>query len=310
MESSAIIFIAVLAYKFSSSDGSEKSILPSLGVLALAAQKLLPIMQQIFVSWTSLQSGKAGLNDILLLLNQQMPKNNIRSKDIFFRKSITLKDISFRYSKDDQWILHNVNLEIKKGQIVGVIGKTGGGKSTLIDILMGLLEPSKGSIFIDGIALNQSNYRSWKAHISHVPQFIFLADSSIKENIAFGVPAEEIDDNLINYAAEKAQLLDFINTLPKGYDTIIGERGIRLSGGQRQRIGIARAFYKKSEIIILDEATSSLDNETESSVMAGIEEIQGDITVIVIAHRLSTLKSCSKVFEIKNKTTYSRKLFS
>ena len=310
MESSAIIFIAVLAYKFSSSDGSEKSILPSLGVLALAAQKLLPIMQQIFVSWTSLQSGKAGLNDILLLLNQQMPKKNIRSKDIFFRKAITLKDISFRYSKDDQWILHKVNLEIKRGQIVGFIGKTGGGKSTLIDIIMGLLEPSKGSIFIDGIVLNQSNSRSWKAHISHVPQFIFLADSSIKENIAFGLPVEEISDDLINYAAEKAQLLDFVNSLPKGFDTIIGERGMRLSGGQRQRIGIARALYKKSEIIILDEATSSLDNETESSVMNGLEEIQGDITLIVIAHRLSTLKSCSKVFEIKNKTIYSHKLLS
>ena len=310
MESSAIIFIAVLAYKFSNSNGPEKSILPSLGVLALAAQKLLPVMQQIFVSWTSLQSGKAGLNDILLLLNQQVPEKNIKSNDVFFRKSITLKDISFRYNKDGPWVLHKINLDIKKGQIIGFIGKTGGGKSTLIDIIMGLLEPSKGSVFIDGSLLNQSNCQSWKAHISHVPQFIFLADSSIKENIAFGLPVEEINDNLINYATEKAQLLDFVNSLPEKFDTIIGERGMRLSGGQRQRIGIARALYKKSEIIILDEATSSLDNETESYVMNGLEGIPGNITLIIIAHRLSTLKSCSKVFEVKNKAIFPHKLLS
>ncbi len=308
MESLTIIFIAVLAYKYSSSNVSEKSILPSLGLLALAAQKLLPVMQQIFVSWTSLQSGKAGLNDILYLLNQEMPQKKISSNDIFFRKSITLKDVSFRYKNDQALILNKVNLDIKKGQIIGFIGKTGGGKSTLVDIIMGLLEPSKGSVFIDGSELNQTNCQSWQAHIAHVPQFIFLADSSIKENIAFGVPEEEINDNLLIYAAEKAQLFDFVNSLPNGFDTAIGERGMRLSGGQRQRIGIARALYKKSEIIILDEATSSLDNETESSIMSSLEAIKDNITLIIIAHRLSTLKNCSKVFEIKNKTIYPHKL--
>jgi ATP-binding cassette subfamily B protein len=183
---------------------------------------------------------------------------------------------------------------------VGFIGTTGSGKSTLLDIVMGLLLPTNGTLEIDGQPVTPTNNRAWQAHIAHVPQAIYLSDSSIEENIAFGVPKDQINHRRVKQAAQQAQIADSIESWPNQYQTFVGERGIRLSGGQRQRIGIARALYKQADVIIFDEATSALDNETEQSVMRAIELLSKDLTVLIIAHRLTTLRTCTEIFEIGN----------
>ena len=189
-------------------------------------------------------------------------------------------------------------MTIFKGSKVGFIGLTGSGKSTLLDVVMGLLEPTTGSLEVDGQAIMASNQRAWQAHIAHVPQAIFLADSTIEDNIAFGVPKDQIDFLRVQQAAQKAQIADSIESWPSRYQTVVGERGIRLSGGQRQRIGIARALYKQADVIIFDEATSALDTETEQSVMQSIEGLSKDLTLLIIAHRLTTLKNCTQIVEL------------
>jgi ATP-binding cassette subfamily B protein len=197
--------------------------------------------------------------------------------------------------------LNSIDLVIEKGSCVGFIGVTGSGKSTLLDIIMGLLEPTSGYIRIDDVVLKPLNYRSWQARIAHVPQTIFLSDSSIAENIAFGIPKEFIDQVWVREVSKQAQIASAIESWPKGYETIVGERGVRLSGGQRQRIGIARALYKKADVIVFDEATSALDSETENDVMQAIEGLKGGLTFLIIAHRVSTLKNCTKVVELADK---------
>jgi ATP-binding cassette subfamily B protein len=196
------------------------------------------------------------------------------------------------------YVLKQINLKIAKGSRVGFMGTTGSGKSTLLDIVMGLLQPTDGSLEIDGKTVSLLNHRAWQAHIAHVPQAIFLADSTIEENIAFGVPKDKIDLQRVRQAAQQAQIAESIESWPKQYQTFVGERGIRLSGGQRQRIGIARALYKKADVIIFDEATSALDNETEQAVMQAIEGLSKDLTLLIIAHRLSTLKNCTQIVEL------------
>jgi ATP-binding cassette subfamily B protein len=199
-------------------------------------------------------------------------------------------------------VLDSIDLNISKGSCIGFIGATGSGKSTLTDIIMGLLAPTKGSMLIDGELINDNNSRSWQKHIAHVPQSIFLADSSIADNIALGIPNDQIDFDRIKKAAERAQLADLIESWPKKYQTFVGEQGVRLSGGQRQRIGIARALYKKADVLIFDEATSSLDNDTEIEVMKAINDLNNDLnydlTIILVAHRLSTLSSCTKIVKL------------
>ena len=185
-----------------------------------------------------------------------------------------------------------------------MIGSTGSGKSTLLDIVMGLLEPTNGQILIDGVKIDRDNTLSWQSNLSHVPQSIFLSDASILENIAFGVEKNNIDIKKAKYAIVQAQLETFIESLPENYDTIIGERGVRLSGGQRQRIGIARSLYKQSNIIIFDEATSALDSKTEEATMEAINALDKNLTLILIAHRISTLKNCNTIIEIKNGTIF------
>ena len=196
------------------------------------------------------------------------------------------------------WVLRDVSLVIPKGSKVGFIGTTGGGKSTVLDIVMGLLAPTSGALKVDGQSVNEKNARGWQAHIAHVPQVIFLADASIAENIAFGVPIDRIDRARVRWAAKQAQIDDVILTWPDKYGTFVGERGIRLSGGQRQRIGIARALYKRADVIVFDEATSALDNETEKAVMQAIDGLSSDLTVLIIAHRLTTLKNCTQIVEL------------
>ena len=300
MEALGMILIAVLAYTLAQqADGIAKAI-PVLGALALGAQRFLPILQQAYSSLSGIQGGLASLIDILELLDQPLPNyaSQIAPKKLPFNYQIYLKQISFQYSHQTTWVLNDISLSIPKGSRVGFIGVTGSGKSTLLDIVMGLLTPTKGALEIDDQPINESNRRAWQAHIAHVPQSIFLADSSIEENIAFGVPKDQINFKQVREAAQKAQIEDLIESLPEKYQTRVGERGVRLSGGQRQRIGIARALYKQADVIIFDEATSALDNETEQAVMQAIEGLGVDITVLLIAHRVSTLRNCTLLVEL------------
>ena len=302
MEALGMLLLAGLVYSLAQQiDGVARAI-PVLGALALGAQRLLPVMQQAYAAWSSIQGSQASLQDTLDLLDQPLPAyaDQPASRPISFKRQINLKLLSFRYSPETPWVLDNVNLCIAKGSRVGFVGKTGSGKSTLLDIVMGLLSPTRGGIEIDEQPITMDNYRAWQAHIAHVPQTIFLADSSIEENIAFGVPKEQIDRERVRQAASQAQLADTIETWPRQYQTFVGERGIRLSGGQRQRIGIARALYKRADVIIFDEATSSLDNETEQAVMEAIEGLSEDLTILIIAHRLTTLKNCTQIVELGN----------
>ena len=300
MEALGMMLIAALAYSLAQQvDGIAKAI-PILGALALGAQRLLPVLQQVYFSWSNIQSGHAPLQDALELLDQHLPSyaNQPVSQPLTFKQNISLKQLSFRYSEQTPYVLKQLNLEIAKGSRVGFIGTTGSGKSTLLDIIMGLLQPTDGDLEIDGQKVTINNYRAWQAHIAHVPQAIFLADSTIEENIAFGVPKDQIDYKLVQQAAKQAQIAESIESWPKQYQTFVGERGIRLSGGQRQRIGIARALYKRADVIIFDEATSALDSETEYAVMNAIEGLSKDLTLLIIAHRLTTLKNCMQIVEL------------
>ncbi len=300
MEALGMILIAALAYSLAQqADGISKAI-PILGALALGAQRLLPVLQQAYGSWSSIRGGQASLQDTLELLDQTLPDyaDQPAAQPLPFKRNISLKQLAFRYSPQMPYVLKHLNLTIAKGSRVGFIGTTGSGKSTLLDIIMGLLQPTYGTLEIDGQPLVPTNNRAWQSHIAHVPQAIFLADSSIEENIAFGVPIDQIDPQRVRQAAQQAQIADSIESWPKQYQTFVGERGIRLSGGQRQRIGIARALYKQADVIIFDEATSALDNETEQAVMESIEGLRKDLTILIIAHRLTTLKNCTLIVEL------------
>ena len=302
IEALGMMLIAMLAYALARQpDGISKAI-PVLGALALGAQRLLPVLQAAYAAWSNIQTGQVSLQDTLELLDQPLPEyvDQPPAKPITFQQQIVLKQLSFRYTPQTPWVLKNVDLTIKKGSRIGFIGLTGSGKSTLLDVIMGLLESNEGTLEIDNQVITTHNTRQWQVHIAHVPQAIFLADSTIQENIAFGVPINKIDHVLVKKAAQKAQISDIIDTWPNKYNTFVGERGIRLSGGQRQRIGIARALYKQSDVIIFDEATSALDNKTEQAVMQSIESLGKDLTVLIIAHRLTTLQNCDQIVELGN----------
>jgi ATP-binding cassette subfamily B protein len=215
-----------------------------------------------------------------------------------FASKIEFDDVSFAYV-DDRYVLRDVSLAIRKGDRIGIIGTTGSGKSTLTDLVLGLLEPTMGRIQVDGRRLDSATMAGWQAQVAHVPQSIYLTDDTVARNIAFGVLADDVDMALVESAARSAGLHDFILALPEQYETRCGERGIRLSGGQRQRIGIARALYKRATVLVLDEATSALDNETEQAVMQSIAELSTDITVIMIAHRLTSLSECGRIFRVE-----------
>ncbi len=302
MEALGMLLLVALAYTLGQQEGGVGKALPVLGALALGAQRLLPVLQQAYACFTSIQGGRASLMDTLSLLNQPLPDHaEISSaRPLLFERSISIKNLCFRYSSETPFILNNLDIEIVKGGRVGIIGTTGSGKSTLLDIIMGLLEPSIGVLEIDGQVVSSVNNRAWQLHLAHVPQMIFLSDTSIEENIAFGVPRDKIDSQRVRQAALQAQISDTIDSWPEQYKTTVGERGIRLSGGQRQRIGIARALYKKANVIILDEATSALDSKTEDVVMNAIETFEKDLTIIIVAHRISTLKNCTQIVELEN----------
>jgi ABC-type multidrug transport system fused ATPase/permease subunit len=304
MESVGIILISAIAYFVivNNAEG-ELGLIPMLGVLALGAQRLLPVIQNLYSSWANMKGSERALIDVIAFLELPYPmaeSPDVRNcSKIDFNEMIEISDLCYSYSSKASLVFSNLNLSICKGERVGIIGATGSGKSTLIDIIIGLLEPTSGYLKVDGVVITASNSKSWQSHIAYVPQFIFLADTTILQNIAFGTPLDEIDIGRVKHAAVQAQIYDFINGLENGFDEIVGERGVKLSGGQRQRIGIARALYKKVSLIIFDEATSALDGKTEASVMNSIDGLDAELTVLIIAHRLSTLKKCSKIIDIE-----------
>jgi ABC-type multidrug transport system fused ATPase/permease subunit len=276
--------------------------LPFLGVIAFGFLRISPAISSIYSNWVLINSGKASLDYILYFFksSQSYLERDLVHTQISFKHSLALNNVSFRYNEKFPYVLKNLSLQINKGDKIGLAGVTGKGKSTLADIIMGLLDPSNGFVEVDGTKINQKNLKSWQSHIAHVPQTIFLSDSSISENIAFGIPEKEIDHEKVVHAARKAQISSTIEQWESGYNTLVGERGVRLSGGQRQRIGIARALYKDADVIVFDEATSALDNETELEVINAINSLSKDLTIIIIAHRLSTLKICDKIYELKD----------
>jgi ABC-type bacteriocin/lantibiotic exporter with double-glycine peptidase domain len=305
VEALGMMLIAGLAYVLTSASGAAgeaTNAIPVLGALALGAQRLLPVQQQIYSAYITIKGNQASTQDALDLLDQPMPEHAQAPpvRPMAFHNRITLKDVGFRYTPQGPWVLRQLNLEISKGSRVGFVGVTGSGKSTLLDLVIGLLTPTEGTLLIDNTAVTPQNTRAWQMHISHVPQTIFLSDTSIAENIAFGVPPQQIDLYRVKQAAEQAQIAQTIASWRNGYDTLVGERGVRLSGGQRQRIGIARALYRQANVIIFDEATSALDNETEAAVMQAVETVGRDITILIIAHRLTTLKNCDRIVELAN----------
>jgi ATP-binding cassette subfamily C protein len=288
------------------SDIATHDIIPLVSFFAFAGYRLMPSLQSVFNSFTTFKFNIAVLDKIHNdLINEKLESDeiSIRKKRIIplnFKSSIKLEKIYFSYPQHDNPILRDINLEIKKNNFVALIGTTGSGKTTLVDLILGLLTPQKGLFMVDDQKVTKENIKNWQANLGYVPQQIYLSDDSISRNIAFGLPDDKIDMEKIKKVSKMANIHDFIDSeLPEGYHTIIGERGVRLSGGQRQRIGIARALYHDPQILIFDEATSSLDNETEKEVLKAIHKVFKFKTLIVIAHRLSTVKEANKVYLIE-----------
>ena len=286
------------------SSGREfNNIIPSLSLFAIAGYRLLPSLQQIFFASSRIRFISEHLDSLcrdLKYLNTGNKSNDTTNK-ILFNKVINLENIFFNYPNSKKVILKNINLSIPISKKIGIVGTTGSGKTTLVDIIIGLLEPTQGILSVDKNIINNSNKRSWQKNIGYVPQNVYLSDRSIAANIAFGINIEQINQKDVEQAAISANLHDFIiKELPEKYNTIIGERGVRLSGGQRQRIGVARALYQKPKILILDEATSALDNSTEKKIMECINNLEYSTTVIMIAHRLTTVKECDTIFLLEN----------
>jgi len=283
------------------------NILPVLGLYGFAAYRMLPAAQNIYRSISQIKFSQQVLAilqpEFALEKHEDFTPLKLDSYKLKFENSISLENISFAYpNRLDQPVLKDMNLSITKNSSLGIIGKSGSGKSTLMDIMLGLLQPRQGQILIDGIALAEHNIMAWQNLVGYVPQSIYLADKSITENIAFGVPLAQIDFEQVKFVAKQAQIHEFImQQLPEGYASIVGERGVMLSGGQRQRIGIARALYKKPQVLFMDEATSALDNETEQAVNEAIQCLNGKMTMIIIAHRESAVARCDEILQLRTK---------
>ncbi len=300
IEALGLVVIALLAFNLARQPEGFQVALPLVGALAIAAQRLLPLLQQVYYGASNIDGGAQSLEDTLQLLEQPVPDTASAPEPapLPYEHSIECRDVGFRYRDDTPWVLRNLNLTLPKGSRIGFIGTTGSGKSTLLDIVMGLLMPTEGQLLVDGKAITDANALSWQQRIAHVPQSIYLSDATIAENIAFGVPREHIDMERVRQAAEQAHIAQPIAEWSGGYDVLVGERGVRLSGGQRQRIGIARALYKQADVLVFDEATSALDYETELAVIQAIEALGGDLTILIVAHRVTTLRRCDQVIEL------------
>lgn len=281
--------------------GDIRQVLPTLSVFTLAAYRLLPALQQSFLYVTTIRYNTPLLEDIYREFTdasgEWVPSHRV--EQIPFEQQIELQEVSYQYPGTSEPVLRGLNLRIPKNSSAAFVGSTGAGKTTLVDLILGLLRPQGGAILIDQVELTPQNISAWQKHIGYVPQDIYILDATLRENIAFGRPRGEIDDEAVVRAASVARIHEFILSLPRGYETTVGERGVRLSGGQRQRLGIARALYHNPSVLVFDEATSALDNETEEAVMEAINGLAGQKTILMIAHRLTTVIRCDTIFVLK-----------
>jgi len=296
-EAVAVVGLAVLVIIMVSSGDEIKDILPTLGLFAATAFRVMPSIGRVIASVQTIGYNKAFMKTVYS--DSLLPRDVSQSESshLSFKREIEVRNVSFKYASAHRPSLSGVNIKIGKGEAVGIIGASGAGKSTLVDVLLGLLSPEIGEILVDDVDI-QNNLRSWQDHIGYVPQTIYLVDDTLARNVAFGLPDDLVDHEAVARSIKAAQLDEFVATLPDGINTIVGERGVRLSGGQRQRIGIARALYNDPEILVLDEATSSLDTETEQGVMDAVKELLGTKTIVIIAHRTTTVSYCTKVYKM------------
>ena len=272
-------------------------IIPTVGLFAATSFKVLPSINKLVNSRQTLKVSRSTIETIHHDLGLSVSTNQAGLNSSFQFKAVEVAHLDFKYEQSENLVLSNINLKIVSGEAVGFVGQSGSGKSTLIDIMLGLLQPQNGSVLINGQSIEDQK-KSWQKTIGYIPQTIFLMDDSLRRNIAIGIADNEIDEVAILEALKSAQLEDFVASLPEGLDTVVGERGVRLSGGQRQRIGIARALYHRPSVLVLDEATSSLDTETEHGVMQAVQALQGDKTVVIVAHRLSTVEYCDRLYRL------------
>ena len=299
VEALGIMLIAGFAYMLVISTSGLTTVVPELGAMALGAQRLLPNLQLIYIGITNLRGQEQSVFDVIELLDQPIDEQNLSDLEpLMFKNQIQFENVGFQFQGDSPMVLKELSFSITKGQRIGFLGPTGSGKSTTLDLLMGLLTPSTGEISVDGTPLIGKARLQWQKNITHVPQDLYLMDASFAENIAFCETTDDIDLQRVKEAAKLAHIHDFISDKPRGYHSLLGERGVQISGGQRQRIGIARALYRRASVIVLDEATSALDTEMEAAVMSSIEKIDYNLTIIIIAHRISTLKNCDHVYRL------------
>lgn len=299
IESIAVVALAMVVIIISSGDHAE-TLIPTLALFAAAAFRVMPSLNRIIVMSSAVNFGESVVANLKRELSLSEEANfNSCKKEHLLKNEIHIEDINFKYVEEDDFILRDVNFKIKKGEMIGFIGGSGSGKTTLIDIILGLLKPTSGSIKIDGYNIN-TNLKSWQSLIGYVPQDVYLTDNTLKHNIAMGLADKQINENQIIKAYKDAQLDSFISNLNDGIETVVGERGARISGGQRQRIGIARALYNNPKILVMDESTSALDPKTERDILETINKLKGKLTILMITHRESSLKYCDKIVELTN----------
>ena len=304
------VILVILSLIFKT--GSFNSAIPVISLYVFAGYRLMPALQQIYSALTQITFIGPSVDNLYKDIKNLAFYETIKKQDdLLFEKKISLKNISFEYPNAQKTSLKNINLIIPAKTKVGFIGTTGSGKTTTIDIILGLLEAQKGTLEVDNQIITNSNRRAWQRSIGYVPQHIYLADQSIEANIAFGLSPDKIDKLAVEKASKIANLHGFIiDKLPNKYQTIVGERGVRLSGGQRQRIGIARALYHDPKVLILDEATSSLDSQTEKAIMDALNNLNKEVTIILIAHRLNTIKECDLIYKLDNGKIVSKGTFN
>jgi ATP-binding cassette subfamily B protein len=298
VEAAGLVAIALVTLTMSLEPGGVVKAIPVLGALALGAQRLLPLLQQAYHGWSVASGNYRAFRDVIDMMEMPIPPPQPEAPPLPIERELVFEGVGFRYP-EGRFALSAVSFRIRAGEHVGIAGPTGGGKSTLLDLLMGLLEPEEGEILVDGRRLDASTGPAWQAGLAHVPQAIYLADDTIAANIAFPRGGEGMDALLLAAAVRAAQLEPFLEGLPQGLDTYVGERGVRLSGGQRQRIGLARALYRRPRLLILDEATSALDEDTERAVLAALQGLRGDMTLVTVAHRATTLAACDRLIRVE-----------